>query len=228
MYARRLRLMEALERKFAPLEKYHIDIFGICEDAREDAVYCRKKLGKTADPTSTSTQTLGGERATRAGNADPESSTKDQMAIQEERAIETEIGMNKGNEDAPAPRTIAGRRQVALERERRHSEWRSMIPGLFSRRHKNSTPLSTSTKTSKPRRRLSKVNKTAVVHEQPVVREQTDANLHTIHPVNKNERADGEGQPCVPSPTDSEASRSSVMTNNDGLGQAQRRQSLHS
>ncbi|KAL8718422.1 MAG: hypothetical protein Q9181_008203, partial [Wetmoreana brouardii] len=154
--------MKALERKFAPLEKYHIDIFGICEDAREDAAYCRKKLGKTADPTSTSSttsQTQGGERATRAGNADPESSTKNRMSMKEGRGMKDRTGT--GNEDASEPRTIAGRRQVALERGRRASEWPSMIPRLFSRRHKNTTPLHKSTKTLKPRRRLPKKNKTA-------------------------------------------------------------------
>ncbi|KAL8703818.1 MAG: hypothetical protein Q9225_008107, partial [Loekoesia sp. 1 TL-2023] len=49
MYARRLKLMEALERKFAPLEKYHIDVVGLCEDTRGEIAFLRKKLGRT-DP----------------------------------------------------------------------------------------------------------------------------------------------------------------------------------
>ncbi|KAL8724430.1 MAG: hypothetical protein Q9181_006825 [Wetmoreana brouardii] len=221
--------MEALELKFTPLEKYHIDIFGICEDAREDAAYCRKKLGKTADPTSTSSttnQTQGGERATRAGNADPESSTKNRTPMQEGRGIKDRTGT--GNEDASEPRTIAGPRQVALERGWRASEWPSMIPRLFSRRHKNTTLLDTSTKTSKPRRRLSKTNKTAAVHEQPVVRERADVNPHMTPQVNNTETADGGRLPRIPSHTDSESSRNSRMTSGDGLRRARRRQSLHS
>ncbi|KAL8825509.1 MAG: hypothetical protein Q9170_007762 [Blastenia crenularia] len=45
MYARRLRLMESLERKLAPLEKYHLDVVGLAEDTRGEIAFLRGKLG---------------------------------------------------------------------------------------------------------------------------------------------------------------------------------------
>ncbi|KAL8928861.1 MAG: hypothetical protein Q9208_001639 [Pyrenodesmia sp. 3 TL-2023] len=45
MYARRLKFMEALERKVSPLEKYHVDVVGLNEDTREEIAFLRKKLG---------------------------------------------------------------------------------------------------------------------------------------------------------------------------------------
>lgn len=63
MYARRLKLMEALERKLAPLEKYHMDVVGLCEDTREEIAFLRKKIGMiipTADGMP-GTQTEGEE-----------------------------------------------------------------------------------------------------------------------------------------------------------------------
>ncbi|KAL9005116.1 MAG: hypothetical protein Q9188_002104, partial [Gyalolechia gomerana] len=49
MYAHRLRLMEVLERKFAPLERYHMDVVGLCEDARGEIAFLKKKLDRV-DP----------------------------------------------------------------------------------------------------------------------------------------------------------------------------------
>ncbi|KAL8753693.1 MAG: hypothetical protein Q9184_005347 [Pyrenodesmia sp. 2 TL-2023] len=45
MYARRLKFMEALERKVFPLERYHVDVVGLNEDTREEITFLRKKLG---------------------------------------------------------------------------------------------------------------------------------------------------------------------------------------
>ncbi|KAL8931672.1 MAG: hypothetical protein Q9216_007116, partial [Gyalolechia sp. 2 TL-2023] len=63
MYARRLKLMEALERKFAPLEKYHVDVVGLCADTRGEIAFLRKKLGSGgANPSDVDVGGGGGVR----------------------------------------------------------------------------------------------------------------------------------------------------------------------
>ncbi|KAI4142006.1 MAG: hypothetical protein L6R39_005121, partial [Caloplaca ligustica] len=56
MYARRLKLMEAFERKIAPLEEYHLDVVGLGEDTRGEIAFLRKKLGISPRPVAASEQ----------------------------------------------------------------------------------------------------------------------------------------------------------------------------
>lgn len=158
MCARRLRLMESLERKFAPLESYHIDIFGMCEDAREDIAYCRKKLEK-ADRQPAQIQSKTGGPVTEDAKTIPENSSQGPIPMPAATA----------GDEASQPRTIAGRHQVALERG--PSKLPNFFRRTFSRRSKtmestkpqdHHVPPTTSnaeTTARKPRRRLSKVNR---------------------------------------------------------------------
>ncbi|KAL8805339.1 MAG: hypothetical protein Q9182_002013 [Xanthomendoza sp. 2 TL-2023] len=45
--SRRLSLLKKFERQVAPLEKYHVDILGLCQDTREEIEYLERKKGIT-------------------------------------------------------------------------------------------------------------------------------------------------------------------------------------
>ncbi|KAI4124233.1 MAG: hypothetical protein LQ338_004912 [Usnochroma carphineum] len=95
MYARRLKLMEALERKFAPLERYHVDVVGLCEDTREEIAFLREKLGMTDPVAEDGTHEKGkreeieGEMEEGDGIDAEDHGLKDAMTLHGQRAPET-------------------------------------------------------------------------------------------------------------------------------------------
>ncbi|KAL8804988.1 MAG: hypothetical protein Q9223_005474, partial [Gallowayella weberi] len=78
--SRRLSLLKKFERQVAPLEKYHVDILGLCKDTREEIEYLERKKGITgpADDTHRSERDLSissrssSEQRTLANDSDHE------------------------------------------------------------------------------------------------------------------------------------------------------------
>ncbi|KAL8962705.1 MAG: hypothetical protein Q9183_005115 [Haloplaca sp. 2 TL-2023] len=145
--------METLERTFAPLERYHIDIFGFCEDAREDAAYCRSKLGDSRPPKKSPSDT-------DTPSAEPETVREAQGAVGAAPTAAREDGFD-------GPLTTAGRRRVA------HSNSSRRPTGFFGQRFsRGGTSASTTEKSimgateSRPRRRLSKARRVPSAHKR--------------------------------------------------------------
>lgn len=91
MYARRLKFMESLERKFAPLEKYHIDVVGLCEDTRGEIEFLKSKLERTDLLTSRKTK-----RNSKKGEGEQYDEEVDQgVDLQRHQPIQNKQGQPK-------------------------------------------------------------------------------------------------------------------------------------
>ena len=154
--------METLERTFAPLERYHVDVFGFCEEARKDAAYCRSRLGSSQPPKSKNT--ISDDDIPRAEPGMTREAQRTAVAL-------TSTDARVAREDnSDGPRTIAGRRHIG------RSDSSRKPTGFFKQKFSRgaTAPVSTPTAqkatneapSSRPRRRLSKAKRAPSTHKR--------------------------------------------------------------